>query len=214
MWESEAARLMRAIGHENRTLAPEDFSLCLTDSERNVADRTLREAGVTGPFIAMSLGSKLPVKDWGDSRWSACLESLGSSVPGMWLVAIGSKDEFERTANVLHSWPGKTANLCGRLIPRESAAVIQRARLFLGHDSGPMHLASAVGTPLVAIFSARSMPGIWFPFGQESNAIYRDVPCRGCKLDDCIERKQACVTQIQPTEVVARALQVLAPLPA
>jgi ADP-heptose:LPS heptosyltransferase len=214
LWESEAARALRALGGSTGTepgLRAVDFSLSLTDEERAAGRDALGVAGVIGPFVAMSLGSKLPVKDWGDARWVACLQALAARAPGYALVAIGSKDEAERTAKVLTAWPGNTANLCGRMVPRQSAAVIERADLFLGHDSGPMHLANAVGTPLVAVFSARDMPGIWFPFGQEANVIYRDVPCRGCRLEDCVERKQACVTDIGPGEVVEKALKLLVP---
>jgi len=209
LWESEAKRALRAIGSKSHQLRLEDFSLLLTREEREVAQRVVREGGIAGPFIVISLGSKVPVKDWGDQRWSECLRNLGPATAGTSMVAIGSKDEVQRSSEMLRFWPWRTANLCGQLTPRQSAAVIERAKLFIGHDSGPMHLASAVGTPTLAIFSARAMPGIWFPFGQEHNVFYKDVPCRGCGLEVCVENKQRCVTEIVPADVVNRALEVL-----
>jgi len=209
LWESEAARVMRAIGARSSTLRLGDFSLELSAEERLVGQRALAEAGIKERFIAMSLGTKLPVNEWGDLRWTQCLKALGEAVPGYSLVAIGSGVEFDRSGQVLRSWPWKTANLCGQLAPRQSAAVLEKAQLFLGHDSGPMHLANAVGTPLVAVFSARGMPGIWFPFGQTQNVIYREVPCCGCGLEVCVEKKQKCVTDIGAEEVVAKALKLL-----
>ncbi len=209
LWESEASRVMRAIGAGDGSMTVNDFSLQVTIEERNVANEALRGSGITGPFLAMSLGSKVKVKDWGDARWNACLAEVSAARPDLPLVAIGSKDEWTRTDQVLRSWRAKTANLCGQLTPRQSAAAIASARAFLCHDSGPMHIANAVNTPLVAIFSARAMPGVWFPFGQEQNVIYRDVPCRGCGLDDCVEHGQRCVTDISPAQVAAQVLQVL-----
>lgn len=209
LWESEAKRMMRAIGSPHRPLSLEDFSLVLSSEERTIADQALLEAEVKGPFMVMSLGSKLPVKDWGDQRWSECLRRIGENAKGLTLVAIGSEIERERSTRILRSWCSQTANLCGRLAPRQSAAVIERARLFLGHDSGPMHLASSVGTSIVSIFSARNMPGIWFPFGQEANAFYKNVPCRNCCLDNCVDRKQRCMTEIEPSDVSRMVLDIL-----
>jgi len=210
LWESETERILRAIGAEGCELHADDLSLELTDEEREIARLVLASSSINGRFVAMSLGSKFPAKDWGDVRWKQCLEELGSQVPKYSLVAIGSRVEWDRSSQVLRSWPGTTANLCGELTPRQSAAIIERAQLFIGHDSGPMHLANAVGTPLIAVFSAREMPGIWFPFGQTQNVIYRDVACRGCRLEICVLQKQKCITDIAPAEVVEKAAKLLA----
>jgi len=209
LWESEAKRALRAAGVEGRGLSQEEFSLVLSADEEETAEKALLTAGVAQPFIVISVGARLPVKDWGEQRWSQCLQSLGGDVKEHALVAVGSKMDADRSRRIMAYWPWKTANFCGQLTSRQSAAVIRRARLFVGHDSGPMHLASAVGTPLVAVFSAREMPGIWFPFGQEANAIYKDVPCRGCRLEVCIHNKQRCVTEIQPGDVAKRAADLL-----
>ncbi len=90
--------------------------------------------------------------------------------PGYALLITGAASEYERSnaiAERMESVPGSgpVLNLCGQLQPRESAAVVSHAKIFLGHDSGPMHMAAIVQTPLVAIFSARNMPGIWYPQG-------------------------------------------------
>ena len=69
-------------------------------------------------------------------------------------------------------WEGPVLNLCGRISPRESAAVVHHARLFLGADSGPMHLAAAGGVPCVIPFAALDLPGRWFPVGKFHKPIY------------------------------------------
>ena len=93
-------------------------------------------------------------------------------------------------------------NLCGETSARVSAAVLERARLFVGHDSGPMHLAAAVGTPCVAVFSSRHLPGVWFPWGSRNRVIYTDVPCRGCNLDVCVRYAKKCIASISVDEVM------------
>jgi ADP-heptose:LPS heptosyltransferase len=88
------------------------------------------------------------------------------------LVFFGSEDEFYRSDRVAAVWPGRTLNLCGKLSPRESAAVMRRAALFIGHDSGPMHLASAVGTSCVVMFGDHNPPRKWHPFGKHHRLIH------------------------------------------
>ena len=85
---------------------------------------------------------------------------------------------------------GPVVNLCGKLTPRESAAAFERARMFVGHDSGPMHLAAAVQTPCVAIFAARNIPRVWFPFGEQHRVVYHRVDCMGCGLETCVVRAE------------------------
>ena len=100
-------------------------------------------------------------------------------------------------------------NLCGRLTPRESAACFAEARLFLGHDSGPMHLAAAVGTRCVAIFAARNIPRVWFPYGRGHRVVYHEVSCMGCGLETCSVERKRCLTSISVEEVVAEVRGVL-----
>src|SRR2546427_697419 len=66
---------------------------------------------------------------------------------------IGAADERARSEALLSHWLGSGANLCGQSSVRESAAVLTHARVYLGHDSGPMHLAAAVGNRVLS-FSA------------------------------------------------------------
>lgn len=106
-------------------------------------------------------------------------------------------------------WKGQTANLCGALSPRESAALLEKAEVFVGHDSGPMHLASAVGTPCVAIFSARNLPGQWFPVRSGHKIIYHKTDCFGCGLEQCIAEGKKCIFSISVDEVHSATVALL-----
>jgi len=97
------------------------------------------------------------------------------------------------------------------LQPRESAAMVSYAELFVGHDSGPMHMASAVGTPLVTIFAARNVRGVWFPVVGNNAVIYHNVDCSGCALDICTIQKMKCITSVTVEEVLGRVTEILPP---
>jgi ADP-heptose:LPS heptosyltransferase len=209
LWESEASRLLRSVGIGSPRLSLADFSLHLSQAERHAATDVLARAGISDSFVAICAGTKVSLKDWGQDRWLDFMDAFAAASRGLPVVFIGSADEAERSSSLAQRWPWMTVNLCGKLTPRLSAAVLERAQLFVGHDSGPMHLAAAVGTPIIAVFAAREMPGIWFPFGQEEGVFYRNVPCRDCRLDECLVYGKRCIREIHPGDVAERAMQRL-----
>jgi ADP-heptose:LPS heptosyltransferase len=71
-----------------------------------------------------------------------------------------------------------------------------------------MHLAAAVGTRCVAIFSSQNLPGEWFPYGTGHKVIYRDIECKGCRLVVCEARQKACIRSITVDEVLQAVLEV------
>lgn len=174
-WEREAQRLGRCLSKLGPagTERLENYDLHLAHAEFAEADRRLAEGRLAAGakrFLGLSIGTKQPVKDWGDDNWRAVLEGL--DLPGYGLVLIGSVEEKERSQNIARNRLGTMLNLCGMVSPRISAAVIRRADLFLCHDSGHMHLAATVGTKCVAVFSAKDPPGMWFPTGSRHTVLY------------------------------------------
>lgn len=209
-FEPEAERLLRRIG----TLGSADlgdkqsYDLGLTAEENAEAKRLLAEKAISGKFIAASLGTKSPLKDWGTENWSTLLEKLSRAWPGYALVLLGSADELARSESLLASWEGSRANLCGQTSPRVSAALLREARLFVGHDSGPMHLAAAVGTRCVTIYSAQSPPGQWFPFGKGHINLYPFAFFDPQRTTDPGHQRQA-ISSIRVDDVLAAVRRCL-----
>lgn len=211
-YEWEASRLYRRVTRWSTVDIEHDalWDLLLTEKENAAAREALRPLGLAGGFLAISFGTKVEVKDWTEEKWLELIGILSKKYPRLAVVAVGSEEESERTTRCLAAWEGPWINLCGRLSVRSVAAVLSRARLFLGHDSGPMHLAATVGVPCVAIFSARNLIGQWFPRGTRNLVFYRDVPCSGCELQVCLAEGKKCILGIRPIEV-ARAVEMMVP---
>jgi heptosyltransferase-3 len=207
--ESEASRLLRSIGFNPKDLRADLFSLNLDAREVACAEVVLKDLDPQRPFIALSVGAKVAAKDWGQDRWVEFIELLRVTSHDEALVFVGSEDEADRCQQLLALWPSGGLNLCGKLSPRQSAAVLAHSSLFVGHDSGPMHLASSAGVPCISIFAARNKPGIWFPYGNEENVFYKLVPCHDCRLNVCVEREMICIRSIRPKDVAERAQSVL-----
>jgi ADP-heptose:LPS heptosyltransferase len=190
---------------------PSNWDLGLTLDEHKRAAEALEP--VQGrPLLACCVGTKVQAKDWGADNWRSVLATLAAELPQYGLVLVGAGEETAVSDRVAAAWTGRSVNLCGKLLPRESAAVLARAKLFVGHDSGPMHLAAAVGTPCVAVFAARNKPRTWFPWGSQHEVIYHRTDCWGCDLETCIEQKKKCLTSILPAEVLGVVHRVLARL--
>jgi ADP-heptose:LPS heptosyltransferase len=204
LYEREAERLARLVAELGKAdpanLA--NWDLLLSDAERQAAAAAL--GPLTGrPLIVCSPGTKMAAKDWGPDNWQALLGRIDSTYPGHALTLVGAKEEFDVAEHAARQWKGPKVNLCGRLLPRETASLLERARIFLGPDSGPMHLAAAAGAPCVIAFSAASPVGIWFPQGDKHQIVYHRTSCAGCYLEKCTVEGHPCMTSISLEEMEA-----------
>jgi ADP-heptose:LPS heptosyltransferase len=205
--EPEAARLVRCLAElgDADVDDPANWDLRLSEAERAAAVEAIGSAALTLRPIAVSVGTKVQAKDWGKENWRTLLWMVAKQSPGRALLLVGAAEETAASEFAAAGWceqgGGSVVNLCGRLTPRESAAALATADLFLGHDSGPMHLAAAVRTPCVAVFAARNLPRQWFPVGKQHRVVYHRVDCAGCGLETCIEQGKKCLVAIGVEEV-------------
>jgi lipopolysaccharide heptosyltransferase III len=181
LWESEFERLGRIV----RPLGDADahslknWDLHLSEAELATGDELLRDlsppdGGTVMKFIALSVGTKQALNDWGETNWSVVVRELGRS--GRPLVLVGGEKDHAVSQRLAGVWCGPSLNLCGRASPRITTAVLSKAELLLCHDSGPMHLAASVGTPCVAVFSRLNPLGKWFPIGTNHKVLYPPGP--------------------------------------
>jgi ADP-heptose:LPS heptosyltransferase len=207
LWESEASRLLRTLGLPPGPPSDSDRDLQLSAAEREKADHLIGR--FDGGFIAISVGGKTPLNNWGDDNWCKVLSAV-SHEGNLGAVFLGSTKEHLRNEILGRSWNGPRLNLCGELTPRESAAVIARALLFVGHDTGTLHLAGAVNIPIIGIYSARNRPGRWFSDRERDRFFYNHVACAGCELmtaDHC-PNNVACMAH-DPSAVIHAVQQAV-----
>ncbi|MEQ1841582.1 MAG: glycosyltransferase family 9 protein [Verrucomicrobiales bacterium] len=202
----ECIRSLGSVDVEN----PASWDLQLTPGEIGEADALLRSRGISGRFLAASVGTKIQPNDWEQQNWRRLMDLLTVDHPRLPLVLFGATEEHGRCQELSEIWKGPKANLCGVTSPRVSAAALRGATVMICHDSGPMHLAATMGVPCVAIFSARNPPGVWYPRGENHTVLYHRTPCWGCKLTTCIELEKACILSIPVEEVRAAVRKHLA----
>lgn len=189
---------------------PNLWKLNLTSEERNQAAKLLTSHHKN--FVVVSVGTKLSVKDWGKENWRQLLGLLTKRMPDTTLVLLGAADEWERSERLSRGWISNSINLCGKTSPRVSAAILERGRLFIGHDSGPLHLAASSGIPALGLFSWNNPPGQWFP-GHQSwkfiKILYPSLPPGG--WHESLRMKQGAsegIQKLQPEHVFHAAMEL------
>jgi ADP-heptose:LPS heptosyltransferase len=184
--------------------APIAFGLAPTPAEACEAEA--RTAGLEGPLVAACVGSSCPSRRWFPGETASVLRALRAR-HGTSAVLLGMPADAGFAAAVAAEAGEAVRDLTGRTSLRQLLALLARARLAFGPDSGALHLAAALGTPTVSLWGATSAARST-PFGAEAWAISGTAPCAPCFLGDCpIDR--VCMRAIGVDAVVARATAVL-----
>lgn len=164
-----------------------EFDLKLRESELNFANQWL-EKNCGSNFsekkpVAIAPGSKWSSKLWFEQNYLEILKKLIDEFD-VFPIIFGGREDFE-TGERLLSNLRHGANAAGSFSIRESAAALTECILYLGNDTGTMHLASAVKTPCVTIFAATDYQGRWYPYGKKNQIFRQTVECEGCHTPDC-----------------------------
>ncbi len=204
---------LRALGYEPKT---EDKRVILVpgvDAETRI-DRVMAQRGLEGGrFIHLHPASRWLFKCWPAEKFAALCDALAHRGWPLVLTSAPDAKEIALIEAIKSAVSPATTlvDLSGQLSLKELAALTARARLFVGVDSAPMHIAAAMGTPTVALFGP-SGDKEWGPW----NVAHRIVasqhhPCRPCGRDGCEGSKvSACLTELPVEEVLAACEALLA----
>jgi len=182
------------------TLAPA-LSFPLGEEEVHGAKELLASLGISPgpPLIILNPGGYFgSAKRWPPERFGA-LAALLQEREQAQVVIVGSQSEAPLAELIVDALVTKPVILTGRTSLRQLAAVISLADLFVTNDSGPMHLANALGTPVLALFGPTD-PEATAPFQEPSAYLHKAPPCWPCAYRDC-PIDHLCMESISPEEV-------------
>ena len=165
------------------------------------------------PFVHIHPASRWRFKCWPAEQNAELIDRLASEGHRVVITCASDPDEQALVEEILRKAGSKPLNLAGKLSIKELGAVTARARLFVGVDSMPMHLAAAMGTPTVALFGP-SGELEWGPWNVAQRVVTSAHACRPCGLDGCGGGKVSeCLTTLPVDAVHAAARELLAQLP-
>ncbi len=198
----ESLRIYRSVASELSLDSFRDVLLPVSDAGRNQIAELLRRLGINEDerYVVMHCGAKRQTNRWPGERYARVADEIirrwGSRV-----VLTGSSSELSLVEEVAGRMHEKPIMLCDRIDLPQMAALLERASLYVGNDTGPMHIAGAVGTPTVSIFGARDFPQRWHPAGLGHTVLRRDAPCSPCFKEVC-DRDLVCLEGIEADDVL------------
>lgn len=174
------------------------------DAESYVDD-FLRGERITGPFFAVnpfsSRGSRF--KRWDLARYGQLIRGISARRLGQTVILWGPGEK--REAERLREISGTDVSLsCATNVP-QLLALLKRAHMYIGGDTGMMHLATLAGTPVVAVFGPTDHE-VNGPYGTGHKVIRKDLPCSPCRNKDCSNR--TCLEEISVDEVLAAVIEM------
>lgn len=190
--------LLHSLGFKT---VPPEIKLAVPPGKSQAARDRLVSMGLDPgkPLVIVCPGASYgPAKRWPASRF-ARLASLLQERKAAEILVIGSADEAGIAASMASLMEKKPAVLAGETTLADLMGLISRASLFVSNDTGPMHVANALGVPVVAIFGPTD-PAVTGPFQKPSICLKKEVPCRPCSYRTC-PYDHRCLMGIDPEEV-------------
>jgi len=188
--------------------------LVTRDEDDRAAVELLRSLGVdlsgsliVQPLVLLQPGARYWFKAWPAERFAALADLLTVRF-GCRILIGGNADEREVGGQIAHRSHCTPILLHGLTSLPIYAAILKRASLAVTNDNGLMHMASAVGTPMVALFGP-SDPAEWGPRGTMAEVLYKGLDCRACFHPTCIRQDENCMRLIAVDEVFTAAARLL-----
>lgn len=157
------------------------------------------------PIACVHPGAGKIYKQWNSAGFSEVCDWLSSQ--GFNIIFIGGEKDVRNAEDIKAIMKSPSCNLCNRLSLGELIALFKISSLYIGNDSGPMHIASATGTPVIALFGPAD-ENRWGPLVKESIVLRGEPPCQKCKGRHC-PHEFKCIRNISADTVISAVEQII-----
>ena len=180
--------------------APLEWTFALTADDEAAVERLL--APVARAFAVLFVGARWRSKQWFPRQIAECAMRLQSE-HALDVILLGGNQDRKLSDEAMAGADGRVLNLVGLTTLREAVGIIQRAKIAVGPDTGLMHIAAAVGTPVISLWGATD-PERTGPFGFADLVIRGQAPCAPCDKKDC-SIGRICMQSITINAIIDRA---------
>lgn len=208
---------VHVVDNYMKTLAPLGISgqsrlleLFVGKDDERFAEDLFSVNGYSGKIvIALNLGSSHPVNRWATERFTAVADALVQRLSAK-IIIIGGNDDVALAEQVAAAAAARPLVLSGKATLLQLGAILRRCELLISSDTGPLHLATAVGTKVVALFGAAD-PARTGPVGTGHRVIQaQGVPCVPCRDRACAgSHPLECMEKISAQEVIAAVMDMV-----
>ncbi|MEW6186477.1 MAG: glycosyltransferase family 9 protein [Thermodesulfobacteriota bacterium] len=183
------------------------FHIPIQEEAREWAEAFLRKNRVSeeAVLIGIQAGASLPQKCWPVKKLTDFLAQV-SQLPGLRVLLFGDEEDRQKLRPFMDRLPPEVINTIGDLNLRQLMALIQKCRLFLGADTGPLHLAVGLGLPVIGLYGADD-PGKTGPYGTAHRILYKRLSCSPCFKTPVCQGRFDCMEAIEVDEVLQAVLK-------
>lgn len=205
----EAQRQLELVGSVGWRTADPSLRFALHDADHDTVAAKLRLAGLAPgqPWIVMHPGATAASRRYPAARFGQAADRIAAET-GCAIVFSGHASEQPLIAEAQAQMSRPSISLAGALGLGELAALLSGARTLVSNNSGPVHLAAALGTPVVDLYALTNPQHT--PWQVPSVVLNRDVPCRNCLRSVCPEGHHHCLLGVPADEVAEATVQLVA----
>jgi len=202
---------LRRLESLGATISRTEVSLPVEDRwQESLREKIPELAGESRSYFVICPGASWSERQWASAKFAATADAVAEKY-NLTPVIAGGSHEQELCRELQSAMSSEAVNLAGRLELTEFIALIAGARLLIGNDSGPVHAATGVGTPVVAVEGTANVH-MYRPWGENVRVCLREVACGPCYAGECYMPENICLQPVTVEEVVAAAGALLGPV--
>jgi len=204
----EVRRQLDLVGHIGCQPRTTRLSFAVREQDLEAVRQRLADAGVdsAGRWILMHPGASAPSRRYPRQHWADAIRQLAARV-GCPIVLTGGAGETALVDEIREACGVPVHSLAGQLDLGQLGAALALATVVVSNNTGPAHIAAAVGTPLVDLYAMTNPQHT--PWQVRNRLLYHDVPCRFCLKSVCPQGHNECLAGIAPSSVVEAVCSLL-----
>ncbi len=205
----EVQRQLDLVAHVGCSTSDTALSFAIPSEAGTRVAAVLIEAGIdaSAPYLVLHADASAPSRRYPIRHWLVLIGMLGTRF-GYPIILSGDRGDVEALRPLAETWVGPTHSLIGKLNLGELGALIRSSSLLITGNTGPAHIAAAVGTPLVDLYAMTNPQHT--PWRVAHRLLFHDVSCRKCLRSSCPQGHHACLDLLAPRKVLEAAVELLA----
>jgi ADP-heptose:LPS heptosyltransferase len=180
------------------------LSVAYTPADVGHVESFLRHWGI-GQFAVLHVGGSTHLRRWPLSHFAALAAHLQQR--GLAIVVCGGQEEKHLIEDFRHLLPAHVLHACALFSLTELAALCAKAAIFVGNESGPLHIAAAAGCPVLGLFGPGE-PNVFYPRGTgrevRAEVLHVVLPCNPCDQIHCVHPDNPCIARISVAQAIAK----------